>query len=326
MVSFGSAGRLIRSARNTVNRTSSSINRVANRASAQFQNARGNLDSTQLSNGETVFWNPSTTSATGKKEGPPGNPGMDPVRARQEAIDKELGIDRDANATQFIPSEEPGDRRVRIRPKSREAWDIIFGEYQEGDDNILSVLHPKAGKTNGVVFPYTPTITYDYMAEWQAYGLTHTNYQTKAYSRSVIDRIVVSGAFTAQNLDEAKYAFAVLHFFRTVTKMYYGEQDVGSESNPGLAGTPPPVLLFSGYGNAMFNDIPVVVESFNHELLSDVDYVPISFRRNSLQAWVPAEFNVFVTLSVVHDLVKVREQFKLDDFRTGKLLRNKGFL
>ena len=312
MVQFGN-GRLIRE------------NQTANRTgSEKIIWNRSDLNSSTLSNGDTVFWNTENLNET---SAPPGNPGDDPVRARQQQIDKQLGIDRDANATQFVPSEEPGDRRIRLRPKTRRAWDVIFGKYEEGDDNILSILHPKAGRTNGVVFPYTPAITYTYIAEWQPYNLVHTNYQTNAYSKSMVDKIVISGAFTAQNIEEAKYSYAVIHFFRTVTKMYYGAQDVGTEDNPGLAGTPPPVLLLSGYGNGIFNDIPVVVDSFSHELLNDSDYVPVTFRRNSVEAWVPSQFNIILSLTVQHNLTRVRNEFKLDDFRTGKLLsNNKGFL
>lgn len=229
------------------------------------------------------------------------------------------------------------DRRVRIRPKSLQAWDIIFGQIPERaatgsfraaqDEgintrgHILVPLHPSTGKTNGVVFPYTPTITYSYVAEWNPYTLVHTNYQNEAFARSYPTEITIAGQFTSQNKEEATYSLAAIHFFRTVTKMFYGNQDP-------RAGTPPPTLLLSGHGSGMFNDIPVVVKNFTHELLPDADYVEVSFQNGEGIAWVPTVFNIIVTLGVQQNLRKVRDEFKLSSFASGRLMigRNKGYL
>lgn len=224
-----------------------------------------------------------------------------------------------------------GDRRIRLRPLTPQANDIIFGsggsagdfasdEFRNAQENILAPLHPKTGKTNGLIFPYTPSITYNYIAEWSPQPLVHTNYEVHSYSRSYPTDITISGLFTAQTDEEARYALAAIHFFRTVTKMYFGKTG-SSGTSPG---TPPPVLLFSGYGE-MFNDIPVVVKSFIHELLPDTDYVPVTFQKGKI-AWVPVSFNIIVTLGVQLNLRKTREEFDLDKFRTGKLITEKGWL
>ncbi len=230
-------------------------------------------------------------------------------------------------ATAGIPApfiSNPGfeDRRVRLRPMSSsdKVNDLIFGNVDGNNarDNILSPLHPKVGKTNGLVFPYTPTISYQYMADWSPQQLVHTNYEVQTYARSYPTEITVSGLFTAQNQEEARYALAAIHFFRTITKMYFG-----NTTTPVSPGTPPPVLLFSGYGEGMFNDIPVVVKMFQHELLADTDYVPVVFQKNKI-AWVPASFQIIVTLGIQLNLRRTREEFDLDKFRTGELLGDKG--
>lgn len=219
------------------------------------------------------------------------------------------------------PKVQPGiDRRIRLRPKSVNAWDTVFGEPSEM--NILRPLHPQSGGTNGLIWPYTPTINYNYTAEWSPYTLTHTNYEPLAYNRSMVGEITISGMFTAQNAEEAEYSMAAIHFFRTITKMHYGQTDP-------KRGTPPPVLLLSGHGTGMFNDVPVVVKNWNHELLPDVDYVEVPIRGGNGTGWVPAKFTLFVTLGIQPNLEKVRKDFNLDKFRTGELLvsrKNKGFI
>lgn len=226
------------------------------------------------------------------------------------------------------------DRRVRLRPMSRNANNVIFGDVTGNNarDNILAPLHPLSGKTNGLIFPYTPAVTYQYQADWAPQPLVHTNYEVQTYSRSYPTEITVNGLFTAQTEEEARYALAAIHFFRTVTKMYFGktgaspifDQFGAAGFSPAVtAGTPPPVLLFSAYGEGMFNDIPVVVKMFQHELLNDTDYVPVIFQKNKT-AWIPVAFNIIITLGVQLNLRRTREEFNLDKFRTGELLGDKG--
>ncbi len=238
-----------------------------------------------------------------------------------------------AGTQPFISNPGFEDRRIRLRPMSANANDLIFGNVDGNNarDNILSPLHPKSGKTNGLIFPYTPMVTYQYQADWSPQALIHTNYEVQTYARSYPTEITVNGLFTAQNQEEARYALAAIHFFRTVTKMYFGQtgspvfDQFGAQgfSTPVSPGTPPPVLLFSGYGEGMFNDIPVVVKMFQHELLNDTDYVPVTFQKNKT-AWVPAAFNIIITLGIQLNLRRTREEFNLDKFRTGELLGDKG--
>jgi hypothetical protein len=71
--------------------------------------------------------------------------------------------------------------------------------------------------------------------------------------------------FTAQDTAEAAYLLAVIHFFRSVTKMFYGQDS--------QAGTPPPLVFLSGLGQYQFNKHPCVVSNFQYSLPPDVDYI-----------------------------------------------------
>jgi len=126
------------------------------------------------------------------------------------------------------------------------------------------ILAPLAA-TNGVLFPYTPAIDTSYQAKYDPYDLTHSNYRGYFYKSSAVENITVKGTFTAQDTKEAEYLLAVIHFFRSVTKMFYGQDP--------QAGAPPPLVYLSGFGEFQFNKHPCVVSSFTYNLPSDVDYI-----------------------------------------------------
>jgi hypothetical protein len=58
---------------------------------------------------------------------------------------------------------------------------------------------------------------------------------------------------------------AVIHFFRSVTKMFYGKDE--------QRGTPPPLVYLAGFGDFQFKEHPCLVASFNYTLPNDVDYI-----------------------------------------------------
>ena len=126
------------------------------------------------------------------------------------------------------------------------------------------ILAPLAA-TDGVIFPYTPSIETSYQAKYDSYDLTHSNYRGYFYKNSFVENISIKGTFTAQDTREAQYLLAVIHFFRSVTKMFYGQD--------AEAGTPPPLVYLNGFGKYQFNDHPCVVANFGYSLPNDIDYI-----------------------------------------------------
>jgi hypothetical protein len=221
------------------------------------------------------------------------------------------------------------DFRARLTPKNLSNATDVLGE--RSPDNILNPLWA----TNGVLFPYTPLITSGSVAEYDQTPFTHTNYSYNAYVRSYPKPILITAEFTAQTNVEALYLLAVLHFFRSVTKTYFG-------TNPyNKAGTPPPVLHFSYLGDYQFNKVPVVVKSFDYTYDPALDYVPVSTTgaSNSVTnktvnlpktssegvTYVPTFIRVNIELDTQYVPLKIRDEFNLDEFRSGKLF-NKGFI
>jgi hypothetical protein len=150
-----------------------------------------------------------------------------------------------------------GDWRVRLRLAPNAEY--LYKADQPG------ILQPLA-VTDGVVFPYTPQITTAYKATYSAYDLTHSNYRGYFYQSSQVEDIQLNATFTAQDTAEANYLLAVIHFFRSVTKMFYGQNDA-------FRGAPPPLVFLQGFGEYQFNLNPCAVASFNYVLPADVDYI-----------------------------------------------------
>ena len=175
--------------------------------------------------------------------------------AIQTQVGRQLAQQQAVNAAQK-KSVNNGDWRVRLSlaPGARYLYNV-------DDPGILAPL----AITGGVVFPYTPKIEMSYKADYESYALTHSNYKGYFYKSSSVDAVNMSATFTAQDSAEADYLLAVIHFFRSVTKMFYGQDP--------QRGAPPPLVYLTGLGQYQFSGHPCVVTSFNYNLPSDVDYI-----------------------------------------------------
>jgi hypothetical protein len=153
-----------------------------------------------------------------------------------------------------------GDWRVRLRLAPNATY-----LYKDKDVLKGSILAPLAA-SEGVVFPYMPTIQTTYNADYDSVELTHSNYRGQFYKSSYVGDVSITGIFTAQDTAEANYLLAVIHFFRSVTKMFYGAKDP-------LRGAPPPLVYLIGLGQYQFNNQPCVVKTFNYSMPNDCDYI-----------------------------------------------------
>ena len=176
-------------------------------------------------------------------------------QANQEAATSQRAREQAAIQAQF-QSPADGDWRVRLRLAPNATY-----LYKDSTNALLAPL----AASNGVVFPYMPSISTSYNADYSDTALTHSNYKGYFYNSSYVGDISITGIFTAQDTREANYMLAVIHFFRSVTKMFYGQD--------AQRGSPPPLVYLIGLGNYQFNNHPCVVKSFNYSLPNDVDYI-----------------------------------------------------
>jgi hypothetical protein len=184
------------------------------------------------------------------------------ARAENDAAASQAATEQRLREQQAIQAQfqspANGDWRVKLKLSPN-------ATYLYKDNAANSILAPLAA-SDGVVFPYMPDIQTTYNANYDTSDLVHSNYRGYFYKNSYVGDINITGVFTAQNTQEANYLLAVIHFFRSATKMFYGEKD-------SLRGAPPPLVYLFGLGQYQFNAHPCVIRSFNYSLPNDVDYI-----------------------------------------------------
>ena len=221
-----------------------------------------------------------------------------------------------------IPTEADWRVRVSMAPATASLF------YNQNNP-IMGPLY----QTNGVIFPYTPSLTTSHSARWNPTPLTHSNYAAYFYDGSEISGFSLTGEFTVQNIQEGQYLMAAIHFFRSCTKMFFGQS--------ALAGTPPPVVYLDGYGKAYLPKVPCVVTSFSHTMPADVDYinVPIGISLDQLNiagqsfnltgAAVPQRLPTTSTINIglqpIYSRNNIQNNFTLEKFAAGALIGN-GFI
>lgn len=192
----------------------------------------------------------------------PPNLGPNATPAQQDAASQEA-LKQDLKLQAAISDQRrqinQGDWRVRLSLAPASTY-----LYNAPDPGILKPLSSNGG-SDGVIFPYTPKIDLSYRAEYSSIALTHSNYKGYFYQSSFLDPVNLTATFTAQDTSEAEYMLAVIHFFRSVTKMFYGQDT--------QRGAPPPLLYLRGLGEYQFAEHPCLVTQFNYSLPADVDYI-----------------------------------------------------
>jgi len=221
------------------------------------------------------------------------------------------------------------DRDWRVRLQIPAGADSLRQAILD-DNDLLAPLRD----TGGIFWPLTPTMQIAHQANYNPLAQTHSNYPFQAYQNSQIDSINIIGEFPVQNQQDAAHWVATVNFLRTVTKMFFGREQP-------LKGNPPPILHLSGYGDHMFQKVPVVINSFNVELRQGIDYISTrqdnvffgtgigqsrrelartgQFGPNDLdQTWAPTLSNISVLITPVYSRESIKN-FSLADFARGKL-------
>ena len=234
------------------------------------------------------------------------------------------------------PSQIDWRVRLTIPPSARELGRAIFGA-STGSSQILDPLR----KSEGMFWPLTPSVIIQHSANYNALAQTHSNFPFQAYQNSQVDQINIIGEFPVQNSTDAQHWVATVHFLRTVTKMFFGKQQ-------DLKGNPPPILFLNGYGDHVFKNIPVIVNTFNVELRSGIDYISTSQPRTFGKSgstydaafedqsytdrtakgendttWAPTLSNISVLITPVYSRQSVSE-FSLSEFAKNGQINVRG--
>ena len=231
----------------------------------------------------------------------------------------DFNISKNIKQADVVIQDEEKDWRLRLSlPK-------VFRDNAQNPSDLLAPLN----KTNGLVFPFTPTVLVSQSANYQSIQPVHTNYPYYSYQNSQVDQMTITGDFFVQNAAEARYWVACIHYLRSVTKMNFGVD--------GDAGQPPPVVRLNGYGDFVFNNVPVIINSFQFDMPKDVDYISTAvgavtppatdFDTGSTPTgWAPATSIVTVAVTPQYSRTK-QSQFSLNDFiKDGYIGKGGGFI
>ena len=156
-------------------------------------------------------------------------------------------------AASLFDTDDSNDWRVRL---SMPTWPSFSSS---------PVLKPLKD-VGGLVFPFTPQINIASTAKYSAVSPTHNNFDFQTYENSTPGNITIVAPFYVEDAQQALYWIAAVHYLRSVTKMFAGRDS--------LAGNPPPLVMLNGYGNYVFKNVPVVVQSVSVGLDAASDYIP----------------------------------------------------
>jgi len=219
------------------------------------------------------------------------------------------------------------DWRVRLTLPPQSPFKNMLLDYNE----LLAPLQ----KSNGVFWPVTPAVIVQNSANYNALAQTHSNYPFQAYQNSQVDTISIVGEFPVQNSEDAKHWIATVKFLRTMSKMAFGKSS--------YKGSPPPIMHLSGYGDHVYDKVPVVINQFSVELRPGIDYISTNQQSQSSRAigvdkfdnyvldenkiedssWAPTISTISCMVTPVYSRDTVKN-FSLKKFADGSLDKERG--
>ena len=218
-----------------------------------------------------------------------------------------LSLKRGVNIPKGAEVFAPQGQAIQLKAGSKDDWRVrITCEWNTFNSPLFGVLK----QTGGVVWPYMPNITVSTKAEYNPIPVTHSNYSQYSYKNSVVDDISISGEFSCETATDGAYWIAATTFFKTATKMFFGQGD--------LAGNPPIICNLTGYGSHVFDKVPVIIKSFSVDFKDDVNYIKCDPFNNGKYTWVPVLSTITVQVAPVYSRQGLRK-FSLQDYARGKM-------
>jgi len=256
-------------------------------------------DRTPYTVDDPVTLNDNEEFITGRAELPPG---AEPPKAQQTVVEF---VDINGNIRK-------PDQRVIIRVPPKYLTRMTRGAKISSNSFHLQ-------DAGGIIFPYTPSISYSYKAEYTTQTPIHTNFAQNFYKNSSLSEISISGKFTVENGADAHTYLSTVLLIKSLMRMRSGGALTGDIDS----GSTPPVCRLSAYGDAMISNVPVVIKDFRVELPDNIDY----FSYNGF-----GETNTVPTISTIQIVClpmysrDEMQQFSVDTFVKYAMYQGKGYL
>ena len=178
----------------------------------------------------------------------------------------------------------------------------------------------------GILFPYTPIISYEVKADYASTTPVHSNFAQYFYKNSSVSPINIQGKFSVENSRDAEIYIATMHLLRTLTRMRYG----GATSGDADSGAPPPVCRLDGHGEMMLNNTPVVIASYRVEFQDSIDYFTYKGKTGTgNQDYGPTSVPTVSTISIVCNPVYSRnemQKFSVTGYLNNSSFRKQGYI
>lgn len=226
------------------------------------------------------------------------------------AIDPDAGAKKSAAVVSWS-GRQANDLRVRLEvPSSYVSNSLGGGPKPSNGPRPLQ-------KTKGIVFPYTPSVSFNNQAVYTSQTPSHSIFAQYFYKNSAVGPITITGKLTAQNEYEAAVILGIQHLLRALTKMRWGD-----DSN---AGAPPPVCRLHAFGNAMLQNVPVVIQSWKLDYPDSVDYIQVGQGIKEYgNSFVPTVCTLTLELAVQYSRAE-QLSYSVDGFLKGTIT-GKGFI
>lgn len=222
-----------------------------------------------------------------------------------------LGAEPAGDAEPFVIFKDINGRKLGqdIRVKIRVPPSYFLGK---------AALLMNAG---GVIFPYTPTINFEYKADYATQTPLHSNFAINFYQRSSIGSISIAGKFTVSNKKDADMYLASLHLLRSLTKMKFG----GAAGGDPDSGAPPPVCRLDAYGEYMLKNVPVAITNVRVDLPDTVDYFTFKDDVGDTINSVPVSSSLSVTCLPMFSRNEM-QKFNVAGYMSSSQFRKQGYM
>ena len=229
----------------------------------------------------------------------------------------------------IVPGVPNGAERDEVEKKPPQInFQDINGNLSKDDIRVRILVPPKyiteflegpngeIANNGGILFPYTPSVSYEAKAEYAEAKPLHSNFTINFYQRSSIGNISISGKFSVENTDDAEIYLSTMHLLKSLTRMRFG---LDSD-----AGAPPPVCRLYANGDAMLHNVPVAITNYRVELPDSVDYFTIFKNPRFGTTAVPTVSTIAITCIPMYSRNEM-QKFSVAAYNDGSL-RRQGYI
>ncbi len=236
-----------------------------------------------------------------------------------------------------VGRELPSTVTAGAQPKEKPAVQVSFYDQagkKQGKDLRVKILVPNnywsaltvgpnniLKNLNGIIFPYTPSISYDVKADYSSTSPIHSNFPINFYQKSTIGNISITGKFSVESTTDAGVLLSTIHLLRALTKMRSGGRTGDLDS-----GSPPPVCRLMAHGDYGLHNVPVAVSNFRVELPDSVDYFTLLNDVIYGSTSVPTMSTIAVTLTPMYSRAEMQKFNVTGYLGLGSELQKKGYL